>query len=225
MKNKVWTLVVGLSLALGGSQLAQAQMERVIDNFKGGSVTHGESTDTPIRPLRRTGNDADIIGGVRLIQFGAAPNPGGPVRSSIFDIPRDGSLFVESGVNSTVGLTLTYGTDGRVGANPLDFNFQGMGLDRFRIEFLACDLELNYLVQVFDGNGNNSFLSGTESTANRNLPFNADFRMADFSPGAPYPVNWYDIDVISIQLNTGNATGGQDFAVRRIVAIPTPPPS
>src|SRR3989442_13065205 len=178
MKNKVWTLIVWLGLALGGSQAAQAQMERVIDNFKGGQVTHGESSDTPIRRLRRTGDDADIIGGVRLIQFGAAPNPGGPVRSSIFDIPREESLSVESGVNSTVGLTLTYGTDGRGGANPLNFNFDGMGFDLFRIEFLACDLELNYLVQVFDGNVNNAIHSGTVSTANRNLPFNAHFRMA-----------------------------------------------
>src|SRR3989442_13433385 len=224
MKNKVWTLIVWLGLALGGSQAAQAQMERVIDNFKGGQVTHGESSDTPIRRLRRTRHDAALIGGVRLIQFGAAPNPGGPVRSSIFDIPREGSLFVESGVNSTVGLTLTYGTDGRGGANPLNFNFE-MGFDLFRIEFLACDLELNYLVQVFDSNGNYAIHSGPVSTANRNLPFNADFRKVNFSPGAPNPVNWSDIDVISIQLNTGNATGGQDFAVRRIVAIPTPPSS
>src|SRR6267142_1048394 len=101
MKNKVWISILWVGLALGGSQLVQAQMERVIDNFTGGQVTHGESTDSPIKPLRRTGNDnTEIIGGVRLIQFGAAPNPGGPVRSSVFDIPREGSLFVESGVNS-----------------------------------------------------------------------------------------------------------------------------
>lgn len=220
MKNKTWILVLWTVLALGGSQAAQAQMERVIDNFKSRPATHADSTDTPITPLRRTGNDADIIGGVRLIQFGAAPNPGGLVRMSVLDIPRDGPLFVESGVNSTVGLTLTYGTDGRGGANPLNLDFPGLGLDRFRIEFLACDLELHYLVQVFDGNGNNSLLNGTTSTANRNLPFDADFRMADFPPGAPNPVNWHDIDVIAIQLNTGNATGGQDFAIKRIVAIP-----
>src|SRR3989442_6023340 len=179
MKNKVWTLVVGLGLALGGSQLVQAQMERVIDTFNGQPATHAESTNSPIRPRRGTGDpDTEIIGGVRLIQFGAAPNPGGPVRMSVLDIPREGSLFVESGVNSTVGLTLTYGTDGRGGANPLNFNFDGMGFDLFRIEFLACDLELNYLVQVFDGNVNNAIHSGTVSTANRNLPFNAHFRMA-----------------------------------------------
>ena len=225
MKNKVWTLVLWLGLALGGSQAAQAQMERIIDNFNSQPATRAESIDKPIRPRRGTGNpDTEIIGGVRLIEFGAAPNLGGPVRKSVLDIPTEGPLFVESGVNSTVGLTLTYGTDGRGGANPLNFDFQGQGWDRFRIEFLACDLQLNYLVQVFDGNGNNSLLSGTTSTANRNLPFNADFPMANFSPGAPNPVNWHDIDVISIQLNTGNATGGQDFAVKRIVAIPTPTP-
>ena len=223
MKNKVWTLIVWLGLALGGSQAAQAQ-ERVIDNFKSRPATHADSTDTPITPLRRTGNpDTEIIGGVRLVEFGAAPNLGGPVRMSVLDIPREGPLFVESGVNSTVGLTLTYGTDGKGGANPLNFNFDG--LDRFRIEFLACDLELNYLVQVFDGNGNYAIHSGPVSTANRNLPFNADFRKADFSPGAPNPVNWDDIDLIVIQFNTGNATGGQDFAVKRIVALPTPPSS
>ena len=225
MKNKVWISILWVGLALGGSPLVQAQMERVIDNFKSQPATHAESTDSPIRPRRGTGNpDTEIIGGVRLIEFGAAPNPGGPVRMSLLEIPRDGSLFVESGVNSTVGVTLTYGTDGRGGANPLDFDFQGLGWDRFRIEFLACDLQLNYLVQVFDGNGNNSLLSGTTSTVNRNLPFNADFRKADFPPGAPNPVNWHDIDVISIQLNTGNATGGQDFAVGRIVAIPPSTP-
>ena len=220
MKNRAWTLMLWLGLALGGSQVAQAQMGRVIDNFKSRPATHAESTDTPITPLRRTGSNTDIIGGVRLIQFGADPNPSGPVRMSILDIPREGPLFVESGVNSTVGLTLTYGTDGKGGANPLDLDFLGQGLNAFRIEFLSCDLELNYSVQVFDGNGNNSLLSGTMSTANHNLAFNADFPKADFPPGAPNPVNWSDIDVISIQLNTGNATGSQDFAVKRIVAIP-----
>src|SRR5213593_2533168 len=176
MKNKVWTLIVGLGLALGGSQLAQAQ-ERVIDTFKSRPATHADSTDTPITPLRRTGDrDTEIIGGVRLVEFGAGPISGGPVRMSVLDIPREGPLFVESGVNSTVGLTLTYGTDGKGGANPLDLNFDA--LDRFRIEFLACDLELNCLVQVFDGNGNNTIHSGPVSTANRNLTFNADFRKA-----------------------------------------------
>jgi hypothetical protein len=219
MKNKVWTLIVWLGLALGGSQAAQAQMERVIDNFISNGPTRS-SLVNDAKDFTRFGDPLNIIGGFRLTRFGVAPIAGGPARATLLDIPAGGPMFVESGVNSSVGVELDYGNGTAPGgrANPLNLNLPGMGFDRFRIEFGACDLELNYLVQVFDGNGNNSLLSGTMTTANQNLPFNRDFIFTDFPPGAPNPVDWSDIDSISIQLNTGNATGGQDFMVKRIVA-------
>ena len=221
MKNKVWTLVVWFGLALGGSQAAQAQ-ERVIDNFISNGPTRSSLVNDG-KDFTRFGDPLNIIGGFRLTRFGVAPIAGGPARATLLDIPAGGPMFVESGVNSSVAVDLDYGYGPGGRANPLNLNLPGMGLDRFRIEFGACDLELNYFVQVFDGNGNNAIHSGPVSTANRNLPFTADFIFTDFQPGAPNPVDWSDIDYITIRFSTGNATGGQDFMVKRIVATYGPP--
>lgn len=218
MKNSAWILVLCLGFVISGSQLARAQ-EKVIDNF----ISHGATYAVLVngeRDLRRSGDPANIAGGFRLIRFGVAPLPGGPARATALELSAQGPLFVESGVNSTVGVQLSYGTGPGGSANPLNLDLPGLGLDRFRIEFGACDLALNYLVQVFDGNGNNAIHSGPVSTANQNLPFTADFIFTNFLPGGPNPVNWQDIDLIVIQFNTGNATGGQDFSIKRIVALP-----
>lgn len=222
MRSKVWTLILWSAFVLGGSQIARAQ-GLVIDDFKSGptraTLTNGA------RDLQGVGNS--IINNFRLIRFGAAPVQGGPTRSTFLEVltnaqPEMSGLFVESGVNSSVSVELDYGVGPGGRPNPLHLNLPGLGLDRFRIEFGSCDLELNYLVEVFDSNNNYAIHSGPVSTANRNLPFNADFVFTDFVPGGA-PVNWHDIVSISIQLNTGNAPGGQDFWVKRIVALPTPP--
>ena len=81
-------------------------------------------------------------------------------------------------------------------------------------------MELNYLIEVFDGDGHLATLNGSTSTADRVVPFNVDFPFASFVPGAPYSVNWNDIDAIIVLFQTGNATGSADFVVNRVVALP-----
>jgi hypothetical protein len=223
MKNRIWTLVLWSALVFGGSQITRAQ-ELVIDNFSSGptrAVLMNGARDLP-------GFGNSIIGGFRLIRFGAAPIAGGPARSTLLEIPTNtppgmSGLFVESGVNSSVSVELVYGVGPRGSSNPLHLDLPGLGLDRFRIEFGACDLELHYLVQVFDSDNRHATHIGPISTANRNLPFTADFIFSDFMLDSG-SINWNDIVSISIQLNTGNATGGQDFWVKRIIAAYGPPP-
>ena len=151
---------------------------------------------------------------------------GGLGRSTLLHIPRAGGpLFLESGVKSAFGLNLYYGNDMNGNANPLNLPLWSWGYRRFRIEFESCDVSLSYLVQVFDGDGDNAILSGNEDTDERVVPFNVDFPFELFEAGSPGPINWDDIDAIVIQFQTGNAAASADFAVKRIVALPPPPPN
>jgi hypothetical protein len=204
---------------MSGKQAAQVQ-ELVIDNFTNEVATLEEFVnDSTI--IRRAGDDENIIGGVRETNFGVTPIPGSALgRKTVLDIPGTGKMFLESGVHSAVGLTFFYGNDIEGNLNPLNGDLQGEGYDRFRIEFASCDVEVNYLIQVFDGDGNYAILSGSQSTADRASAFYVDFIFDEFAPGAPNPVNWNDIDGILVLFQTGNAAGGQDFAVNRIVALP-----
>lgn len=227
MKNKAWTLVLLLTLALSVSHAAQTQ-ELVIDNF----ISHRETRESLVNGrvvFRRTGNTTNIVGGVRLTDFEAAPLAGGVARSTVLEIPRtdpdnphNGRMFLESGVKSTFRVVHFYGEDKHGNANPLNLQLMARGFDRFRIEFDSCDVELNYLIEVFDGDGHLATLNGSTSTADKVLPFNVDFLFAHFVPGAPppYSVNWNDIDAIIVLFQTGNATGSADFVVRRVVALP-----
>ena len=219
MKNKAIILVLGLGLAICGSQTAQAQ-ELVIDNFISDQRTQVRLVNGR-QIIRRSGTD--IIGGVREADFGVTPLPdaNGIERATLLYNARNrGPLFLESGVKSAFGLNLFYGNDINGNANPLNLPLWLLGYRRFLIEFGSCDVELNYLIQVFDGDGDNAILSGTESTADRVDSFNVYFPFEDFAPGGPGPINWDDIDAIIVQFQTGNATGSADFAVNRVVALP-----
>jgi hypothetical protein len=224
MKSRVWILVLLLMLAISRSQAAQTQ-ELVIDNFTHDGPPILEEFVNGSTIIRRSGNSANIVGGVRETNFGVTPVVGGGFgRKTVLDIPGTGMMFLESGVKSAFGLIFYYGNDINGNANPLnlDLSLESTNLicDRFQIEFGSCDVELNYLIQVFDGDGDNAILSGSQSTADRVDDFTVDFPFADFAPGGPGPINWNDIDAIVVLFQTGNTTGGQDFAVKRVVALP-----
>jgi hypothetical protein len=220
MNNRILTLFFGLAISAFGIQVAEGQ-ELVIDNFISNNPTRAKFASGE-RTIRKVGDRSNIVGGVRTTIFGVQPlEESGPSRPTLFDIDLDGPMFVESGVNSSVGVQLNYGLARNGGPNPLDLHLIDDGYNKFRIEFIACDLELNYFIEVFDRDGNHALLSGVgiESTANRNLPFPVDFPFSEFV-SAPNPVNWNEIDSIVVQFSTGNATGGQDFAIRKISALP-----
>jgi hypothetical protein len=227
MKSKVCILVLWLTLAISGSQAAQTQ-ELVIDNFKSDVETLVSLKDgDPEITFRRSGNPLNIIGGVRETTFGVTSVMGGGYgRKTLLDIPVLGPMFLESGVKETFGLTFFYGNDINGNANPLNLDLKpeppAISYDRFRFDFESCDVELNYLIQVFDGDGNYAILSGSQSTADRVVGFGVEFIFDEFAPGAPGPINWHDIDAIAVLFQTGNATGGADFVVRKIVAVPSP---
>lgn len=55
--------------------------------------------------IRRSGNPANIVGGVRETDFGITPVLGGVLgRSTVLEIPRNGPMFLESEVQSAFGL-------------------------------------------------------------------------------------------------------------------------
>src|SRR5687767_6113189 len=122
MKSKLWILIVGLTLAISASQAAQAQ-ELVIDNFISSQSTRKELVDGRTI-IRRSGDPANIVGGVRETDFGVTPVVGGGFgRSTVLDIPRIGPMFLESGVKSAFGLIHFYGNDKHGNLNPLNLAF------------------------------------------------------------------------------------------------------
>lgn len=234
MKNRSWllvfvsvlALVLVSVLALGSNRVAQAQVsELVIDDFKGATAINQTVPLNGTATLRRT-SAGHIVGDTCRTDIGVTPvEPGGNGRATVLEIPTEGPMYLESGAKSAFGLTHYYGEDENGNAHPLGLTLQSDGYDRFRIEFDSSDVALDYLVEVFDGNGNVSFLNGSESTVERGLPFNADFRFADFPAGSPGPINWDNIDYIVVLFQTGNAVGSADFVVNRVVAIPEPTPT
>jgi len=235
MKIAALTFVLLLTLALGASHAAppteliidrflsinQAAPppELVIDNFPADSSVKKTPLANGSVIIRRASDPANIVGGARETEFQAVPLPGSYARETTFEIPRTGMMFVESGVRSSFRVVNFYGEDKHGNASPLNLRLQSLGYDHFRIEFDSSDVEMDYLIEVFDGNGNYAFLNGTDSTADRGSAFNADFPFASFALGGPDPINWNDIDGILVLFQTGNAAGSQDFAVKRVVAL------
>ena len=129
MKNRIWILFLWLTLAISGSQAAQAQ-ELVIDNFISNGATRSVLVNDA-KDFQRSGDPMNIVGGFCLTRFGVAPIAGGPERATLLDMPASGPMFVESGVNSSVGVELSYGTGPEGSANPLNLDLLGMGLDRW----------------------------------------------------------------------------------------------
>ncbi|MGH9767286.1 MAG: hypothetical protein ACREAB_07610 [Blastocatellia bacterium] len=213
MKNKLCGMLLGLGISIIGAQVAHAQ-RLVIDNFKTGE--HQTSLRNEEEVAYQSG--AEILGGVRQTFFKVGPNNefNQPTR---LHIGARGSMIIDSGLKSFWGLFLGYGYDANGGLNPLNQNLKGY--DRFRINFDSSDLEMGYLIQVYDGNGNRSTLSSTVSTVGRLTPFHADFPFADFPAGFPNAIDWNDIDFILVLFQSGSAIAGNDFAVRSIVALPS----
>lgn len=223
MKDRAMTLVLCLGLALGACPTARAQ-ELVVDNFIHDSAPPRELVNGGVT-FRQSGSTANIVGGVRETTFEAAPLPTvGLGRPTVLTIPGDGLMILESGVKSTFSVLNFYGSDAQGNPNPLDLRLTSWCYDRFRIEFDSTDVEFVYRIQVFDGDGDNAMLSGTESTADRVVAFSVDFPFADFVSNGPGPIDWDDIDAIAVSFQTGNAVGGADFSVKRVVAMPSPSP-
>lgn len=223
MKIGALTFVLLLTMTLGVSHAAPPPTELVIDNFPGDSSVEKTPLTNGSVIIRRASDPANIIGGARETEFQAVPLPGDYARATTFEIPDTGLMFVESGVRSSFRVVNFYGEDINGNANPLNLQLQALGYDRFRIEFDSSDVELDYLIEVFDAQGNLALLNGVDSTADRGSAFNADFPFANFVNGGPVPVDWNHIDGILVLFQTGNAAGSQDFAVKRIVALPPPP--
>ena len=219
MRIRTWSLALLLLLLAIGVSHAAPPPELVIDNFPSDSWVKKTALTNGSTIIRRSSDKSNIVGGARETEFQAVPLPGPYARETTFEIPRTGMMFVESGVRSSFRVVNFYGEDRHGNANPLDLHLQSLGYDHFRIEFDSSDVELDYLIEVFDGDGNIGLLNGVESTADRGSAFNADFPFANFSPGGPNPINWDDIDGILVLFQTGNAAASQDFSVKRIVAL------
>ena len=225
MRIRIAALISCVAVAGVAALNAQAQTELVIDDFKESPYTRSLTDRSTFLTAYQTG--PNIVGGVRqtnLLVAPAQPSFGQPTR---LQIRPDGALVLSGGYKSYFGLILGYGYDAAGGANRLNLNLTGgggecPGCDRFRVSFDGSDSQLNYLVQVYDGNNNIGTLYGTESTAERILPFHLDFPFADFVESSGNPIDWGHIDFIIVLIQTGNYLGGHDFALTKISAIPAP---
>jgi hypothetical protein len=225
MRIKMSRLVHGLALVVVAAASAQAQTGLVIDDFKDSPYHTSLTSQLELLTAYQTG--PNILGGVRqtsIVVDQATPHFGQP---TLMQIRRSGSLVISGGYKSYFGIYLGYGLDAAGGAAPLNLNLTGWGgacpgCDRFRIDFDGSDSELNYLVQVFDSDGQIATAYGPESLSGRVMPFHVDFPFADFVQSSARPVDWSRIDYIYVVLQTGNYLGGHDFAVTKVSAIPAP---
>src|SRR5262245_17621804 len=216
MRIRTLRLLLWITIAFLGTRVAEAQQRLVIDDFKTGEYLKTLSNDQEIAYRTGTG----IAGGVR--QTFLFVGPGNQYNQpTTLHIRNNGPMIIDSGLKSFFGLFLSYGYTINGEPNPLNLDLSAY--DRFRIRFDSSDLEMGYGILIYDRNGNQSNLDGTDSTASRLSEFNADLHFADFSPGYPNPIDWDHIDFIGVLFQSGSAIAGNDFAVKSILAIKPQP--
>ena len=200
------TIVVQIVAAFTGPTIGMAQ-GLLIDDF-----TTGEHF-----AIRWFGNELDVqggsmLGGFRRTNFIIASND--RIQPGILHIRRgEGPLVIDAGFKVQHRLEITYGIDSIGSLAPLNLDLSSF--DRLSVDFEASDLGVNFNIVIFSGNGTARAQLGFNLVPSITA-FSIDFPLVDFSPVGDFDIG--DVDLIVLVLQSGSATGGNDYAVTSISA-------
>lgn len=220
-KQNLLACSLALTIVLGGGAAVAGDSQRVqlIDDFESGPV-HELMPSMPA-DWGVSYQEADhALGGVRQTNLISDDRLGASSRVDI----DGGRMLVSTGINSYFGAFLAYGYDATGNARGKIGDFTGY--DYFQIDFEASDPGLNYLIEVWDGDGTGGLLAGTLTTEALAIPFSAKLPLADVqgvnTEGNPQAIHWEDIHYLIVYFQTANASGGNDFSVSKVSIVDEP---
>jgi hypothetical protein len=218
-------VIVLLAAAPGLAQTCPSGAATLIDNFTKGHVGPLLLTGAN-QSLDRHQLAANVPGGVRREFFENTANPFRQVAEfGVLSDPTDptggGALVVGTGAREFFRIELFYGIDVNNNLAPLHY-FPPSDCDRFRVTFDSSDLGVNFNFEawtpangvpdqiVFDDGINMDGSTG---------PFCIEFPFAHFGTNTQNATQDFvhtGIDLILPILQSGSATGANDFALKRI---------
>jgi hypothetical protein len=195
-------------------------MSFTIDDFT--AATQNLSvTDGVQENFKKAPPGSPLIGDSRLIVL-QVEKPGVPAlaKAATLDI-GDGYLVFQSGIKVLSRIEVFYGRGSNSEAIPLHHNLSGY--KKFRLHFLASDLELNINMQVRTEN-NPKDLAGSspdDAVHPSGDPFVVDFAFDTFVPNVGPLPDFADINEITLIIQgSGPAIGANDYVLTRIEALP-----
>lgn len=194
----------------------------VVDDFTSGNYIETLPA-SGVSSVKHVESETNTPGGFRKTHFSSIPLLAG--NKSFLNINTIAGLAsVSNDFRVNHRLEIIYGAN-NVGQAPLNRDLSACS--KFNIQFSTIDLGLNVNITVFSGGGTGRASIATDVNRDThpdvglNSPVLLEVFLTDFYSPPSLPVNWNDIDVMSFILQTGNATGGNDYAIDEIsIACP-----
>ncbi len=215
MKRKIVGLLV-LSFVLFPMMAVQAQL--TIDDFTVAphNVTFFSGVDENFQP---SDGSPSLVNPGRFTRFIVEP-AGNPLNQpATLDI-GGGFFIVGMGVRAFHRVEVFYGFDENLNLVPLNLDLSKFS--KFRVHFDTLDQTVNFNMQVIAGNNPGIFAQcGVNQPGDPSgIPFFVDFAFDCFVPNIGPPPDFSDIDVIDLILQSGEPTGGLDYAITLVEAVP-----
>jgi hypothetical protein len=215
MKSLIACSLVALFTFTGGAHAA-GPTKKVIDTFNAGPFQR-------TMPSAAAGwgvnyqNAKGALGDVRQTNVFADDTLG--ASSSI--IIRNGRMLISTGIGSYFGTMLGYGYDAAGNSNHMVADFAGC--THFQIDFERNDVDLEYLVEVVDGNGTTALAANVLTGQVQSDVYAAQLALDDFegtdAQGNPRAIEWSKIHYLIVLFQSASAVGGNDFSVSELSAV------
>lgn len=154
--------------------------------------------------------NGSMIGGSRRTNFIVGANPPNKYELPAELIIRDGVLIVNNGIRGFHRLEVAYGSEA-------DLNLDLSHCDRFRVNYDANDLNVNFNLTVYS----------TDKSKRANIshhqgrviiPGSEDFLFEDFQSIGGFDFAVDDVDIILLIFQSGSSIGANDYAVTSVLA-------